>query len=765
MSRKNATLSPAVGRIARASTFNHFKSFREILQFLVQSLNLDEASFCFLAPSGGRFFQKISSSSHDHFKPFDAQLSALQESCLAERKPVDDGATLNLPVFLLKQNLGLLTLAGRELLPLAADLVEELQSVCAEMAPLAQHVIYNGRGEKQAAKLTLLSELGRVLGKARTIDEALSFAAKALRTHAMAEAVFVRPLLGGTVFGPRREEISPTSVSPLSVLYDLEETFSSKVTASGKIIVRQLPKAKGDDLPLVVAGLPMRFQGRFWGVLTIFYRQRDMQVLPSKAFFNSVASQVALAIDRLTNREDLEVITSQDRQKLKEMLLLNQISRAMHSRLGVNELIHLILSVAALPSGGGFERAILLTHNERTGVLQGMLGITKRSASLALPSSEEGIDWDRLDLRQDIRDAQKRTSFCRTVLKQRLHLDASTNSLARAILEKRVLFVHRPLDEPQEGRLFAESLNLTPYACAPLLGRDRPLGVLVVDNPSAPGDLPMHRLRFLELFAHQAGNALENANLINRLESAHRDLKETQERLIQGEKMAVLGQMAASVAHELKNPLTSVGGFAQRLVRRTDPGTEEHEYAGIIAHHVRRLEDMLNNILGFSKKQMLCFSSFRISDAIDECIDLERSALSAQEVLLQVELPEALPLLQGDRKKLQQVLLNLMANARQAMSLGGTLTLKAYRTLLRGEKAVAIEVRDTGGGIPQEILRNIFNPFFTTKDEGTGLGLSISHRIIELHRGEIEILNTEDGALFIVRLPLKGDQQPIDKSS
>lgn len=490
----------------------------------------------------------------------------------------------------------------------------------------------------------------------------------------------------------------------------------------------------------------------------------DVHALPSKGFLNSVASQIAATIERHSNREDLEFVTKQDRQKLKEMLLLNRISRAMHSRLSLNELIHLILSVAALPAGGGFGRAMLLTHNERSGVLQGMLGITSRSATLALTAGKDGVDWDRIDLRPQVRDAQKRTSFCRTVLKQRLHLGASDNVLARAIMEKRVLFVHRPLDEPHEGRTFAEALGLGPYACAPLLGRDRPLGVLVVDSPSVTETLPMHRLRFLELFAHQAGNALENANLINRLESAHRDLKETQERLIQEEKMAVLGQMAASVAHELKNPLTSVGGFAQRLLRKTIPGSEENEYAGIIVKHVRRLEEMLTNILGFSKKQMLCFTTFRVSDAIHECLDLERSALSAKGVVLEIDLPDPLPILQGDRKKLQQVLHNLIANARQAMALGGTLTIKAYRTFLRGEKGIAIEVRDTGGGIPQEVLRNIFNPFFTTKDEGTGLGLSISHRIIELHRGEIEILNTEDGAQFIVRLPLKGNHQAIDKN-
>ena len=115
----------------------------------------------------------------------------------------------------------------------------------------------------------------------------------------------------------------------------------------------------------------------------------------------------------------------------------------------------------------------------------------------------------------------------------------------------------------------------------------------------------------------------------------------------------------------------------------------------------------------------------------------------------------------GDCRQLRQVVLNLLANARQAMPKGGTLYLRAGRCTLRGEEAVFIQVEDTGGGIPAEILRNIFNPFFSTHPKGTGLGLSISHRIVEQHQGEIEVVNGERGALFTVRLPLKPPRLPL----
>ncbi len=118
-------------------------------------------------------------------------------------------------------------------------------------------------------------------------------------------------------------------------------------------------------------------------------------------------------------------------------------------------------------------------------------------------------------------------------------------------------------------------------------------------------------------------------------------------------------------------------------------------------------------------------------------------------------------MLLGDGRQLRQVLLNLLSNARQAMPKGGTLTLRVEPCAWRGEEGVSIEVEDTGGGIPDDIMRNIFNPFFSTFPKGTGIGLSLSHRIVEQHHGEIEVVNGLAGARFIVRLPLHPPEPPV----
>lgn len=445
----------------------------------------------------------------------------------------------------------------------------------------------------------------------------------------------------------------------------------------------------------------------------------------------------------------------------QEFVTLYHAAQALHSTLRLDALTHLILSMLVAPQGGGFHRAMLFTVNPRTAVLQGMLGVDRQGASLILPAAETGSEsWGAPRLDAAACSAQRETPCSLAVVKQRLTLDAAANALAQACLEGRLVLVENPRGEPEEGRRLAEELALDTYACAPLSGREAPFGVLLVDLAGSVQS-PAERLRFLELFSRQASAALENARLLHRLEGAHRELREVQEQLIQGEKLAVLGEMAAQLAHELKNPLVSVGGFANRMVKLELADERAREYAGIIAREVRRLEEMLGNVLAFSKKQLVCLEACDLNALLAESLELEAESRQSVGITLEMEIVAPLPELVGDCRQLRQVVLNLLANARQAMPRGGTLTLRADRCTLRGEDAVSIEVEDTGGGIPSEIMRNIFNPFFSTHPKGTGIGLSISHRIVEQHHGEIEVLNGEAGARFIVRLPLQPPRHTI----
>jgi signal transduction histidine kinase len=249
--------------------------------------------------------------------------------------------------------------------------------------------------------------------------------------------------------------------------------------------------------------------------------------------------------------------------------------------------------------------------------------------------------------------------------------------------------------------------------------------------------------------------AYENALLATRMEDTGRELRETQERLIQGEKLAAIGEMAANIAHELKNPLVSIGGFARRLMKGLPGGTPERDAADRIVSEVRRLERMLTDILSFSKHPRLCYEQCSMNDLVEDALSTMMILMQESGVRGVSRLASEDTAFLGDGQQMKQVLLNLFFNARDAMKNGGVLEVSVDLTSLAGRPAVAVSVADSGNGIPLEELHNIFNPFFTTKAGGTGLGLPIVHRIIDNHGGKITVMNRlSGGACFTVVVPV-----------
>jgi len=210
------------------------------------------------------------------------------------------------------------------------------------------------------------------------------------------------------------------------------------------------------------------------------------------------------------------------------------------------------------------------------------------------------------------------------------------------------------------------------------------------------------------------------------------ELKHIRERLVTAERMAALGEVAAKVAHEIRNPLVSIGGFAQRLEHKLEGNLKE--YATIIAREVKRLEDILRDILGFVREVRLSITSVNINDLIRNVLSLVESELT--ELGIEVEsafgdVPEVL--LDGDRIK--EALLNIVNNSIQAVGEHGKIVIRTYPQ----NGNVVVEVSDTGTGIAEKDLPFIFDPFYTTKPAGTGLGLAITRRIFEEHKGRLEV--------------------------
>ncbi|MGQ9684537.1 MAG: [Fe-Fe] hydrogenase large subunit C-terminal domain-containing protein [Anaerolineae bacterium] len=238
------------------------------------------------------------------------------------------------------------------------------------------------------------------------------------------------------------------------------------------------------------------------------------------------------------------------------------------------------------------------------------------------------------------------------------------------------------------------------------------------------------------------------------------ELQETQDQLIQSEKLASMGQLAAGVAHEINNPLGTVLLYADLLLRDSPEGDSRREDLRLILEEARRCKGIVQALLNFARQNKVLA---QLTDLNKLCTDMvtevERLPLFAN-VRLTTRLDDTLPLIQADPAQLRQALLNLLNNAAEAMPKGGTITISTRASF---GNAVELTVSDTGCGIPEENLPKLFTPFFTTKPigKGTGLGLAITYGIVKMHRGAIDVQSTVgEGTSFIIRLPVS---QPADR--
>ena len=238
-------------------------------------------------------------------------------------------------------------------------------------------------------------------------------------------------------------------------------------------------------------------------------------------------------------------------------------------------------------------------------------------------------------------------------------------------------------------------------------------------------------------------------------------LKTTQEGLIQAEKLTSLGQLAASVAHEINNPLAGVLVYTQLLAKKinSDKFTKESatEYLSKMEAELTRSSRLIRNLLDFARQSPPRFWEVDINEVINRSFELAAHSAQLQHVQVIKELDPALPKITADFDQLQQVCTNLIMNAIQAMPKGGTLTIRTSAD----KTQVKIEVQDTGVGISPENMRKLFTPFFTTKREvkGVGLGLAVSYGIIQRHQGRIEVQSKEgEGTTFTVYLPLHHEE-------
>lgn len=233
----------------------------------------------------------------------------------------------------------------------------------------------------------------------------------------------------------------------------------------------------------------------------------------------------------------------------------------------------------------------------------------------------------------------------------------------------------------------------------------------------------------------------------------HTELKNLENKVRRHERFAALGKMAAGVAHEVRNPLSSIKGFATLIGGRFSAGSEEAEAAQLLIHEVDRLNRSISELLNYAKPLPLHPEATDLGQLLQNTIKLIEGDAREAKVAVRLQIEKNLPLIDVDRDRISQVLLNLYLNSLQAMEKGGELTI--FAGIERDGSEIKLEIADTGIGIDEQHLETILDPYFTTKADGTGLGLALAAKIIEEHGGTLSFGSTPgEGTTVTVRLPV-----------
>jgi signal transduction histidine kinase len=244
--------------------------------------------------------------------------------------------------------------------------------------------------------------------------------------------------------------------------------------------------------------------------------------------------------------------------------------------------------------------------------------------------------------------------------------------------------------------------------------------------------------------------------LADQLAKANRDLQDSFEQIKRADRLSAIGQLSASLAHEIRNPLASIDGAANLI---ESPQTSEETRRGslaIIRKEIQRLNRLLTNLLDFARPRKPEFQPAEPGQVLDAIINLAGHSAQQKGITIRKDVPPSVPPFECDPEQMKQVILNLAINAVQAMGGPGEIVLSARQR----DSSVIISVRDQGPGIPEEDIDKIFNPFFTTKDAGTGLGLSVVHQIVNQHGGTVRAeRNPDRGMTFSLEVPLHQRRQ------
>jgi len=625
---------------------------------------------------------------------------------------------------------------------------------------LASHAAVAIDNVKRQEKLAALNACGRRLSRAKSVGELCRqtlYAMKKILGFKLVDVLLVR--------GNKLELVCSIGLDcsqKLRLPLDGDRGITVRAARTGRsVYVPDVRKDRayisaGVHSVLSELAVPIKLGDKVLGVLNVESEKLDAFDREDRRFLEILASYVAIA---LANIERTKYLTSMSKR-------LENLLRGSAKIMGVKDVRGRLREIAKTIQKFGWRRVVIGRVDEELNRKELItVGLTREEIKLLRERQAPGHVW-----RERFGPNFERFRIGEFYYVPwndpwaREHVFGVPPDMPMHEAVKRMKVVPSRLSEEDMVDWHPQDLLYAPLRTP----EGKVVGILSMDDPVDGRKPTKETLAPLELFLHLAALIIENAELMERLEKARKELEayadqleakveertrelvELHDKLLKTQRMAVIGELAGIVGHDLRNPLTSIAGATYYLKKRLGPLGDEKvlEILNLIDKNIAYSNKIINDLLDYSREIKLDLNETSPIEIVDEAL----AAVEVPSTIEVVKLVGKKPRMKADFEKLKRVFVNLIRNAVEAMPKGGTLTIKSFR---RGGKVV-FTVSDTGVGMTKEVLEKLWTPLFTTKAKGMGFGLAICKRFVEAHGGAITVESAPGkGTTFTVIVPLE----------
>ena len=681
-----------------------------------------------------------------------------------------------LPIFFYVSPIGVVVFRNKEnKTDLYSSIVDEIRNVIGHFAVYANNVLQNVTYKERDKQLKLLRELYLKLSDVDDFENNLNQLANDIANIFTANKAFIRLRDENNNFYTRSSYGFPDNFD-----YSIFENYpyAEEYWNNDIFYINNATKNKYYDKfagiinrSILFNKIPMKKD--CYGYIAVIDKIPDA-VNPLGDFdsndsnlFNPLLANIASRMSEHYNIVELSKANEKNTKHMSRLNTLYDISNILLERSKTEDILFLLLTITTIGDVFAFNRAFAFLYDKEFNVFRGRMCVAPKNAQDAgmIWSNMQNLDKyalrEKLMLSFDKRSMEDswdlNQKFLNTVIPNnencKLFYDVFNN-------KNRINITNINTEEVNQIKKYTDIFGDCPFAIIPIMNATNCIGMIVVDNPYNGKSIPEDDLDYLKMFGRQAAVALEYSSLYNEIEKNNNALKAAEKTLLDLKSLAIIGEMSSSMAHNLRNFIVPIAGFANRLVKVSKDENIKN-YAQIIANEVENLENYLKRNLSFAKSINLEVDNIKIDDMIKYLTILaneyiKKSGKKIKFYALKITKKEVV---RWDYDRMNEVIFNLIINAIDAINDNDEDSIisvifddNAYR-----ESIIDIIVENTNSYIEPEVAEKIFTPFFTTKSHGVGIGLAISKRIVEAHGGSMIIKSVDEHfkiTTFFVSMPI-----------